>query len=43
VLVARLSLHGDVAAVSGDIQSAPVTADVAGTAPVALVLDQVVP
>jgi cytochrome c-type biogenesis protein CcmH len=43
VLVARISMHGDVAAVSGDIQSAPATVATAGTAPVALVLDQVVP
>ena len=43
VLVARLSLHGDVAAVSGDIQSAPANVATSDTAPVALVLDQVVP
>ena len=43
VLVARLSRHGDVAAVSGDIESAPATVAVSGTAPVALVLERVVP
>lgn len=43
VLVARLSRHGDVAAASGDVESAPATSATADAAPVTLVLDRVVP
>jgi cytochrome c-type biogenesis protein CcmH len=42
-LVARLSRHGDVAAASGDLESAPTPSATTDAAAVTLVLDRVVP